>query len=126
MRRALLLLAVVLSASAPAGAQPFAMPWHTVDAGGATFSTGGGYTLGGTMGQPDASRPMVSATFALTGGFWNQGIASQPPVLAAIGDRTVAEGTPLTFTVSASDPEGDPLTFSAASLPPGATFDPAK
>ena len=30
------------------------LSWSTIDAGGTTFSTGGGYTLGGTAGQPDA------------------------------------------------------------------------
>ena len=28
--------------------------WWTVDGGGATYSTGGSYSLGGTIGQPDA------------------------------------------------------------------------
>ena len=30
------------------------LTWNTVDGGGYTFSTGGGYSLGGTVGQPDA------------------------------------------------------------------------
>jgi hypothetical protein len=47
------------------------------------------------------------------------------PVLAAIGDRSVAEGAALQFTVAATDPEGDPLAYSASNLPPGASFDPA-
>jgi hypothetical protein len=52
------------------------------------------------------------------------GIANQPPVLAAIGDRTVAEGVLLGFTVSATDANGDTLSYSASSLPPGAAFNP--
>lgn len=44
------------------------------------------------------------------------------PVLAPIGPQTVAEGAPLTFTVTATDPDGDPLTLSAADLPSGALF----
>ncbi len=32
----------------------FGLSWWTADGGGATFSTGGGYQLGGTVGQPDA------------------------------------------------------------------------
>lgn len=36
-----------------------------------------------------------------------------PPVLSPIGNQTVNEGQPLTFTVSATDPDGDPLTLSA-------------
>lgn len=30
------------------------LTWSTLDGGGAMFSTGGGYSLGGTLGQPDA------------------------------------------------------------------------
>ncbi len=48
-----------------------------------------------------------------------------PPVLTAIGDRSVSEADPLTFTVSAADVDGNSLTYSASGLPAGATFDPA-
>ncbi len=53
-------------------AQEFAIDWYTVDGGGAIFSTGGGYDLAGTIGQPDAQTPpvMSGGTFELTGGFW--------------------------------------------------------
>ncbi|MEW6100680.1 MAG: putative Ig domain-containing protein [Candidatus Omnitrophota bacterium] len=47
---------------------------------------------------------------------------NNPPVLEALGDKTVAEGALLTFTVSASDPDADTLTFSAENLPAGASF----
>jgi PKD repeat protein len=47
---------------------------------------------------------------------------NDPPVLDQIGDRTVAEGEELKFTLSATDPEGDILTFSADPLPAGATL----
>ena len=30
------------------------LSWYTIDGGGATFSTGGSYSLGGSIGQPDA------------------------------------------------------------------------
>ena len=33
------------------------LTWNSVDGGGATFSSGGGYLLGGTAGQPDAAQP---------------------------------------------------------------------
>ena len=41
----------------------------TVDSGGATFSSGGGYDLGGTIGQPDAG-VMSGGDYILAGGFW--------------------------------------------------------
>ena len=49
------------------------------------------------------------------------------PVLAPIGDRVVGEQTPMTFTLSASDPDlpADDLTFSATGLPTGASLDPS-
>jgi hypothetical protein len=50
---------------------------------------------------------------------------NRPPVLDAVGDRTVDEGATLTFTVSASDPDGGTLTYSASNLPSGASFEPA-
>jgi len=54
-------------------AQPFELSWNTIDSGGLTFSTGGTFTLGGTIGQADAgslSQPMTGGTFELVGGFW--------------------------------------------------------
>jgi hypothetical protein len=49
------------------------------------------------------------------------------PTLAAIGPKLTPENTPLSFTISASDPESPPevLTYTATGLPAGATFDPA-
>ncbi len=47
-----------------------AIDWHSIDGGGTMFSTGGGMTLGGTLGQPDAGGPMTGGGLTLTGGFW--------------------------------------------------------
>lgn len=48
--------------------------------------------------------------------------ANQAPELAAIGNKTVNEGQPFSFTLSASDRDGNPLTYSASNLPQGASF----
>ncbi len=53
------------------------------------------------------------------------GNVNRPPVLDAIGDKTVLEGQTLTFVVTGTDPDGDRLTFSTGELPQGATFNPA-
>jgi hypothetical protein len=45
------------------------LTWSTIDGGGYMFSTGGGYSLGGTMGQPDAGA-MSGGGYTLAGGFW--------------------------------------------------------
>ena len=45
------------------------LTWSTIDGGGTTFSTGGGYALGGTIGQPDAGL-LSGGSYTLAGGFW--------------------------------------------------------
>ena len=52
-----------------ATAQSYSIDWHTIDGGGGT-STGGGYSVSGTIGQPDAGGPMTGGNYSLTGGFW--------------------------------------------------------
>jgi hypothetical protein len=49
-------------------------------------------------------------------------VTNRPPVLNPIGNRTVNEGEPLQFTISATDPDGGTLTYSASNLPSGASF----
>jgi hypothetical protein len=61
---------VVLGAAAPARAQSYAIDWHTLDGGGGA-STGGVYSVTGTIGQPDAGGPMTGGDYSLTGGFWS-------------------------------------------------------
>jgi len=51
------------------------------------------------------------------------GVVNDPPVLEPIGDKTVTEGDPLGFQVSASDPDGpSPLTLTSSTLPADASF----
>jgi hypothetical protein len=47
---------------------------------------------------------------------------NQPPVLAAIGSKSVSENSALSFSVSATDADGDTITYSAQNLPTGANF----
>ena len=51
--------------------------------------------------------------------------ADLPLSLAPIGNKSVTVGQTLNFTISASVSDDTNLTYSAASLPTGATFDPA-
>ena len=84
MRRTLT-IGVTCLALSRAVAQNYDISWHTVDGGGATFSTGGAYSLGGTIGQPDAgsfSQPMAGGGFSLIGGFW----AVSVPICTCPGD----------------------------------------
>ena len=49
-------------------------------------------------------------------------VANEKPVFGPLPDRSVAVGDPLTYVVTAADPEGEPLSFQAVPLPLGATF----
>ncbi len=49
---------------------------------------------------------------------------NRPPVLLAIGNKTVKAGQLLQFDVSATDPDGDLLTFTVINQPPGSSFSP--
>jgi len=70
----LLLAASAVQAQSGAG---YDLSWSTVDGGGGTFSTGGGYSLGGTAGQPDAGA-LSGGGYALAGGFWPGGAVAAP------------------------------------------------
>jgi hypothetical protein len=69
MKTKLLLFVAALSSAAALSAQQFTIDWHTIDGGGGT-STGGVFTVSGTIGQPDAGGPMTGGNYSLTGGFW--------------------------------------------------------
>jgi len=51
-------------------AQNYAIDWHKI-AGGGGISTGAGYTVSGTIGQPDTGNAMTGGNYALVGGFWS-------------------------------------------------------
>mgnify|MGYP002783739173 FL=1 len=63
-----------------AAAQPFEIPWYTIDGGGGT-SAGGTFSVSGTIGQPDAGTALSGGTFTITGGFWVGGAV--PPACPA-------------------------------------------
>jgi hypothetical protein len=54
------------------------LSWWTVDGGGVTLSSGEGYRLSGTAGQPDAG-VLVGGGYTLGGGFWRGGVVTLPP-----------------------------------------------
>lgn len=67
-----LMIALIACVESAAIAQ-YEINWSTIDGGGAMVSSGGAFTLGGTIGQPDASSPaaaMSGGAFELVGGFW--------------------------------------------------------
>ena len=50
----------------------YTIDWWTVDGGGQTESDDAGYTLSGTIGQPDADG-WSGGGYTLDGGFWGGG-----------------------------------------------------
>ena len=63
------ILTVLALAFSSAHAQQYSIDWYKVAGGGGT-STGGTYSVSGTIGQPDAGGPMTGGNYSLTGGFW--------------------------------------------------------
>ncbi len=82
----LLILLTVATSVASSFAQSYSLDWFTIDGGGGT-STGGVYSVSGTIGQPDAGGPMAGGSYSLTGGFWALPFAVQSadaPMLAIV------------------------------------------
>lgn len=59
----------VRQAYAQSALAEYAIDWYTIDSGGGLNSSGGTYTLSGTIGQYDVGSH-ESSTFDLAGGFW--------------------------------------------------------
>jgi hypothetical protein len=74
---ALLIFAAVLAPSARAQNTNYSIPWHTIAGGGGT-SSGGNYTVSGTIGQ-HSTATMSGGAYSLTGGFWSIIAAIQTP-----------------------------------------------
>jgi len=64
-----LFLLLCLLAPTISFAQSYSIDWYKISGGGGT-STGGVYSVSGTIGQHDAGGPMTGGTYSLTGGFW--------------------------------------------------------
>ncbi len=105
-------------------AQSYSIGWYTFDSGGGT-STGGTYTVTGTVGQPDAG-VMSGGNFTLTGGYWSiVGVvqAGGAPLLSIFRSTTntvvvcwalAQEGWMLQYTTSLN---GNPLVWTDISPP---------
>jgi hypothetical protein len=126
---------VTLLATSKAGAQQYSIDWYKVADGGGT-STGGVYSVSGTIGQQDAGGPMTGGGYSITGGFWalyavqtpgaplltityfgNQAVVSWPPAVSgwtlqtnnnlSIGTWGNYLGTVVNNSVTNSPPRGN-------------------
>ena len=77
MKTILSLFGSALLGATSAFAQSYSIDWFTIDGGGGT-STGGVYSVSGTIGQPDAGK-MSGGNFTIDGGFWGIIAAVQTP-----------------------------------------------
>ncbi len=68
----LVLVAALLLTDSTSFATPaatYTIDWYTIDGGGTMSTSGGSYTLSGTIGQSDAGT-QSGGNYKLNGGFW--------------------------------------------------------
>ena len=107
---ALLLLSIagallcVVNVTAQSG---YSLDWWTVDGGGATSGTGGSYSLGGSIGQPDAGTSS-GGIYTLVGGFWSGDLDSTPPSVTSNvrADANPNSAAAVRFIITFSEPVG--------------------
>ncbi|MBN1195679.1 MAG: hypothetical protein JXA08_10120 [Methanomicrobiaceae archaeon] len=105
--------ALVYSAEAlPAGAD-LAGPLFTWTP---SYEQAGSYTITFTATDPGDLADAAATTITVRN-------VNRAPAFDPVFDRTVGEGSLLSFIVSASDPDGDSVLITAGALPAGATFD---
>ena len=66
----LCLALLLIGLAANALGQSYSVDWFKIAGGGGT-STGGTYSVSGTIGQADASATLTGGQYSLTGGFWS-------------------------------------------------------
>jgi hypothetical protein len=99
------LLLVVSTALAQIGS--FDLSWFTVDGGGGG-SSGGPYTLGGTIGQPDAGT-LSGGSYTLVGGFWGGAAAELPTATATPTSTPTSTATPTATPTGTVTPPAHPI-----------------
>lgn len=65
----LLVLALIAAPVLAQSGGGYDLTWSTIDGGGVSTASGGGYLLGATAGQPDAGA-LSGGGYVLGGGFW--------------------------------------------------------
>ena len=91
-----LVIAGLLLALSPLHAQTYSIDWSKIAGGGGT-STGGVYSVSGTIGQPEAGGALTNGQYAVTGGFW---VLPQAVQVSDAPTLTIARATPGQATVS--------------------------
>ncbi|MBX3356309.1 MAG: hypothetical protein KF724_11505 [Phycisphaeraceae bacterium] len=96
-------IALVALFGASAITADFTVDWATVDGGGGD-SSGGGFVLAGTIGQPDVGT-MSGGGYTLTGGYW-AGVtaAPAPPCPADLTGDGVVNGADIALVLGSWGP----------------------
>ena len=96
------LLAIVfcLSTAFCSYAQSYSIDWYKVSGGGGT-STGGVYSVSGTIGQHDAGGAMNGGSYSVTGGFWSL-YAVQTPGAPVLNIKLTTTNTAMVYWPSPS------------------------
>jgi hypothetical protein len=110
-------LGAAFALAASASAQNFSIDWFTIDGGGGT-STGGVFSVSGTIGQPDAG-VMSSGNYSLVGGFWGIVAAVQTPGAPLLSVERLGGSVRVFWPRPATDFLLDQTT--ALAVPPGAS-----
>lgn len=98
MTKIFLGLAIAFALTAGASAQSYSIDWFSVAGGGGT-STGGVYSVTGTIGQADAGSTMSGGSFSVDSGFWSFIAVVQTPGAPTINIARAGPGqTTITWT----------------------------
>src|SRR4051794_34492608 len=100
----------------------FDLSWSTLDGGGGTASTGGTFSLGGTVGQPDAGA-MQGGQWSVQGGFWAATLPTPTPVQALLVGHVTWQGPPAQPSAGQQLPITLTLCVSGTPTAYGATTD---
>jgi hypothetical protein len=97
--------------------------WANFNTTTGTLSGTPGYSAAGTTSGIRISVSDGSATASLAAFSITVGDTNRAPSISGSPVTSIEEGTPYSFTPSASDPDGDALTFSISNKPSWAVFD---
>jgi Putative Ig domain len=113
--------AVLLSGNSGASNFLFSKVISSFASGDSSYFTYGGFA---SFNQDDALDLYYFTNFGKLHVFMQKTTSNLHPTIALIGDKTVTETQPITFTLSATDPDNDPITYTATNLPLGASLNP--
>jgi hypothetical protein len=125
-------LLLLVGTSAVMAQSGFTLPRARVANGGDTALASGSFSLSGTIGQFEATQPLTSGSFELTGGFWHAADDTPTPTATSTNTATVnatatATGTPTatgTLTPTSTGTAtglGTPTSTPTGTLTPTAT-----